>query len=260
MVLNAADVMVGAAAGVVAEQANKLVAKIRKEEEKRDNPWRLLEEIRDYLRVMAEKENLLLPAHNVPMSLQPYPYVYEVGTHVWAHVCLFLASGISGSSGAYLPKNSAARLYIEIPGGGTHIRSVKAGWTQLDLPVGTTLSTADGNNYPVIISYRNDVISDDITEPLSLLTSTSSATSTGVNTDQTVTFASEATLTEIANNSSNTIVYNLNSATTAGSDALSAGQKIFFQDIAVNTVHLQATNDTPINGSAGSNIVVQGWA
>lgn len=90
--------------------------------------------------------------------MQAYPLEFRIPPYDRKHLSLFLPSGVGGSAGAYTPSITTAKLYIEIPGAGTHIKSINPGWNQLDLPPGTLLATGDGLSYTVILSYRDDAL------------------------------------------------------------------------------------------------------
>lgn len=160
MVMNPASIAAGVAVGVAAEQANKFVEHVAKEQEI-DHPseWQLLEQIRDFTKLTAEALNTTL-THNldIPIALQAYPKSWTLPEHDRKHVCMFIGSGATGTAGNYAPVLTTVKLYFEIPVAGTHIKSMSIGWNQLDLPPGTLIYTADGNTYPVIVSFRDDPI------------------------------------------------------------------------------------------------------
>lgn len=63
----------------------------------------------------------------------------------------------------------------------------------------------------------------------------------------------------LQNNSANPIQFELDSTVGAGSLVLPAGQAYTDANLPISAVHLLATVDTPVNGNAGSNIVIRGW-
>lgn len=90
----------------------------------------------------------------------------------------------------------------------------------------------------------------------------SNPATTGIATDISIQFGPQGTTQVnhvlIANNTTISINYELDAATTLGSDILAAGQKILF-DVQVLAVHLQATSSQNVNGTSAGNIVVRGW-
>lgn len=65
----------------------------------------------------------------------------------------------------------------------------------------------------------------------------------------------------IQNNASVNLLWDLDTATNAGSPLLSntLGQNTLFLDVQTTVVHIQANGTPNVNGSSGSNIVVRGW-
>jgi hypothetical protein len=79
-----------------------------------------------------------------PMILQPYPYEYIID-ETWCekpHFCAFFAVSTA--------------LQIQTEGAGTFLKTVGPGWVQLDIR--GRLSTSDGTNKNVILSYREQPI------------------------------------------------------------------------------------------------------
>ncbi len=106
-----------------------------------ENIISLLTQIRNNLSPKEEKQN-----HNYPMPLLPYPLEYEIEEH-WEgkpHFCLFL--------------HDATPLRFDIEGIGTFLPTLGPGWVQCD--VKGRISTTDGLNHNVIISYREDPVGE----------------------------------------------------------------------------------------------------
>lgn len=257
------SIAAGVAVGMAVEQSNKFVRQLT-EELSTDDFFGLFKEQRDLLLLIARRSsNQLTPPQNDAISLQPYPVQYQVPEHNRPHLCLFISTGLSGESGNYTPARSGCRLHLEIPGAGVHIRTIKPGWTQLDLPAGTMIATADGTTHAGLISMRDDPLNDVVDNPLMPLSLyNDNPTSTGIDTDVTVKFGGNgtewATMVLISNNSGADILYEFSQATTSGSDVLADGQKIIVENILTQGIHLQAAADTPINAASG--IVVRAWA
>lgn len=157
--INPEAVAAGVAVGIAAEQANKFIEHVRGEESQDASIVGLLHQQRDFLRIIAERLSpQLTPALNRSVQLFAYPNEFKVPVYDRAHMSIFFPSGISGTPGAYTPTLTSIKIYIEIPGIGSHTKTLTPGWTQLDLPPDTLLSTADGNSYNAIISFRDDPI------------------------------------------------------------------------------------------------------
>lgn len=156
--LNAADLAAGIATGIAAEQGNKLIRRVAPEDVPNRDIHQLLGEMCDLLRVIARRSPELLPNENDSVPIFPYPQQWQVPEYDRPHFSIFLGSGVTGAAGNYTQAVTQARLYIEIPGVGTHIKTLNPGWNQLDLPPQTRLASADGNTYNVIVSFRDDAI------------------------------------------------------------------------------------------------------
>lgn len=65
----------------------------------------------------------------------------------------------------------------------------------------------------------------------------------------------------IQNNSSVNLLWDLDTATSAGSPVLSntLGQNTLFLDVQTSTLHIQANGTPNVNGTSSGNIVVRGW-
>ncbi len=162
--LSIADVAAGGVGGVAAEQMNKFIEQVRDEEAVHSRHFfAILAEQRDYLRILANALSpALTPPENDTVVLQAYPQSWPTPEYRRQHFCIFLPSGASGTPGAYTPTTTTAKLYLEVPGCGTIIKTINAGWNQLDLPPQTLISSADGNQYTVIYSFRDDAIGTSI--------------------------------------------------------------------------------------------------
>lgn len=68
-----------------------------------------------------------------------------------AHVSILIPS-VTMSGGNI----TTALLTFYIPGVGQLTTTLTLGWTQLDLPYGTRMWTADGNSYSCLLSFRDD--------------------------------------------------------------------------------------------------------
>lgn len=86
---------------------------------------------------------------------------------------------------------------------------------------------------------------------------TSPPAQTNAGSDTTLTFGSQVNTILIQNNSTSTINFAFDTAASAGSLALAAGQ-IFIYSKKVTTVHLYTANAANVNGTSSGNIVVLG--
>lgn len=156
--IDAASVAAGIATGMAAEQGNRLIRRVAPEDLSNQDIHSVLGQMRDLLRIIARRNVELTPNENDPVPIFPYPQQFLVPDYNRPHFSLFLGSGVTGSAGNYTPATTNARFYIEIPGVGTHIKTLTPGWNLLDLPPQTRLASADGNTYNVIISFRDDAL------------------------------------------------------------------------------------------------------
>lgn len=158
--INPGSMAAGVAINMAAEKANEFVDHVIKEEPiPHPTEWQLLEQIRDFTRLAAEALNTELTKNlDIPVLVQPYPGGYTIPSHSRKHVSMFIPSLFSGTAGAYTPTLTTVKMIFEIPGAGSHTKTMTIGWNQLDLPHGTLISSADGNNYAVILSLRDDPI------------------------------------------------------------------------------------------------------
>lgn len=169
--LDMAGMAAGVATGIAAEQGNRFIRSVAPEEEISNKDIHgMLGEMRDFLRIIAEGSPRFTPNENDPVPIFPYPQQYRIPTYDRLHLSIFLSSGVSGSSGAFLPAVSSARFHVEIPGAGVYIATLAPGWNQVDFPPQTAISSADGNTYNVLLSFRDDPIGTALTEgqPLSI--------------------------------------------------------------------------------------------
>jgi len=158
--INPATIAGGVAVGVAAERTNKFVAEVLEDQaEQHPNQKELLKQVADNTRLTAEALNTNLTHNlNIPIKLNPYPGYYLLPEHNRRHVSIFFPSGASGTAGSFTQATASGIFYFGIPGVGIHVKTINAGWTQIDLPPNTEISTADGNSYSIIVSLRDDPI------------------------------------------------------------------------------------------------------
>lgn len=63
----------------------------------------------------------------------------------------------------------------------------------------------------------------------------------------------------ISNNTTTNVNYELDAPTTAGSDILAPGQKLWLDVGGTLVVHLQAGSSVNVNGTSANNVVVRAW-
>lgn len=163
--IDPASVAAGVAAGIAAEQSNKFIEQVRGEEAAHNEHTKtLLQEIRDFLRVLADRQSsALTPPLNKTIALQQYPASWQVPEYSRPHLCIFVPSGYNGTPGAIIPSADSITLLLELPTGGFHVATVPNGWTTLDLLPGTLVSLASGPaSWPVTFSFRDDALSDSL--------------------------------------------------------------------------------------------------
>ena len=155
-----AGVAAGVATGVVAEQTNNFIKDVILEEEiKFPSEKEMLHQIAKFTRLTAEALNTSLTKNqDIPLQIFPYPNVWMLPNHNRKHVSIFLPSGVTGTAGNYTPNLTTVKFYFEVFGAGLHVKTMTLGWNQLDVPIGTTISSADGNTYSIIVSLRDDPI------------------------------------------------------------------------------------------------------
>jgi hypothetical protein len=158
--INPATIAGGVAIGVAAERTNKFVAQVLEDEQEQFPTYKqVLEQIAQYTRLTAEALNTNLTHNlNIPLQLFPYPAYWPIPEHNRKHLAIFFPSGISGTPGAYTPTLTSIKIYFQVAGVGAHTKTLSPGWTLLDLPPNTEISTADGNTYSCILSFRDDAI------------------------------------------------------------------------------------------------------
>lgn len=158
--INPGSMAAGVAINMAAEKASEFADHVIKEEPiAHPTEWQLLEQIRDFTRLTAEALNTELTKNlDIAAQIQPYPGGFTLPSHSRKHVSMFIPSLFTGTGASITPALTTVKMLFEIPGAGTHVKTMTIGWNQLDLPHGTIISTADGNNYAVIISLRDDPI------------------------------------------------------------------------------------------------------
>jgi hypothetical protein len=158
--INPATIAGGVAVGVAAERTNKFVEEVLSDQnELHPSHKELLKQVADNTRLTAEALNTNLTSNlNLSMQIFPYPRFYQLPNNNRKHVSIFFPSGASGTLGSFSQTTASGSFYFGIPGVGIHVKTINAGWCQIDLPPHTEISTADGNTYSVVVSFRDDPI------------------------------------------------------------------------------------------------------
>lgn len=262
--LDAAELAAGVIGGAGANQLDKLIERFKGEELANSKKFHaILEEMRDSLRLVADRLSpVISPPDNMPVVLNQYPLSFQLPHYHRAHFCIFIPSGPAGSAGAYEPKLSSVALYFEIPGAGMHIRNLAPGWTQLDYPPQTLISTADGNSYPVIMSFRDDALNDNLIPAIS-----SAVTPAATNPAQTAAAGADTSFTwnevvnhvSIQNNTAASVFYAFDQSSVTAADAiyvLAAGQAAFW-DRKCTVLHVSSAAQQNFGGQSG--ITIEGF-
>lgn len=100
------------------------------------------------LRHLASIDRALNPEQqekniDLPMALQAYPseYITTVPLFARQHLSIFF--------------HESTPTRFDIMGIGTYLKTVGPGWVQIDVSEETRISTTDGANHNVIVSYRD---------------------------------------------------------------------------------------------------------
>jgi hypothetical protein len=141
--LDTGAIATGVATSIATQKASEALGNITKSGP--DPQESILQALLDIKNALApqEKRNF-----DFPMSLQPYPYEYQVD-EAWmgkAHLCIFFFN--------------ATPLRFDVEGLGSYELTIGSGWVQCD--VRGRISTTDETNHNVIISYRDDAIGSEL--------------------------------------------------------------------------------------------------
>jgi hypothetical protein len=131
-------IVAGAAGGVVAD---RVVDAIDPEEESPTVQHLATQTVHD-LRERMYEEALV--------TLRPYPQEWELREYDYCHFSLLLPSQTTTGTSI-----SVAQLRLMVPGLGPITKNISCGWTLLDLPAGTMISTNDSNTYNVLLRFYN---------------------------------------------------------------------------------------------------------
>lgn len=152
-------------------------------------------------------------------------------------------------------------IIVRFPGMQPFNRTLVPGWNVLDYPEGTELYQADGASAfsaGFLASYYPlDQLDPNI--PSGYVGTSGAPATTNAGADTSVPFDNPVAHWLIQNNTAAAVGFELDQAATAGSIQIPANGT-FTSDIPVSVIHLFTAAGQPINGAAGSNIVVKGWA
>lgn len=142
------SLLAGAAAGVMADRIVDCI-----DPDERSVAVQLLAVIAANSMILTAHSEEIFPKRDEVSVLRPYPAEIELPDYNHPHLSLFVPS--QNTSGTSI---STAQLRLMMPGVGILYKNVSCGWTQLDLPPGTMISTNDSNTYNCLLSYRNDAL------------------------------------------------------------------------------------------------------
>ncbi len=140
------DIIAGAAGGIAANIVGNRVEDVVDPEE--DSPTvDHIKKLHDHQQKMHQWQQ---EYEDAIVTWRPTPQDWELREYGYCHLsALFPTTNNQGTN------VTTIQLRIFLPGLGTLIKNVTAGWVQLDLPPGAQISTNDSNSYNVLLRFHN---------------------------------------------------------------------------------------------------------